>query len=388
MSSGKQKGKDMVPQRRQVEVVALPITISTLMIDGKRLSASIWKQIAVEPLLDEESGELRGMPLGWVNVHQKECPIAFHLHVLWMRENALRLATVAGPTESERYQTKKRQSLSLRRQLTELLAYTLGVKFRFPESAYTNEELRTLKIDGYTLPVSKQVAHLLDALEEARTCLDQEQALWQSHQETNADFTKALAAAQALREQLEKQSIRLAHPALYNHRDKRLPSYERTDDDEEKRPISVSYEGGPERSWLRLPPASPEPKRPKKGKWFLWGKGENGQILWHTPGEVSEEDILAVEKQISKQASLLPAFLAQQTVERDRQAVQKAIEEKKEHLADVLAAASPSQKKSSLTPKALFALIQQERDRFDAYTQRWQQVIADLQESEQLFLLS
>jgi hypothetical protein len=93
----------MVYPRRQVEGVALPITVSTVTIDGKRLSSSVLKQIVVEPLLDEESGELRGIPIGWVNVHQKDCPAYQHLHVLWMRDHALRLATVAGPTESERY---------------------------------------------------------------------------------------------------------------------------------------------------------------------------------------------------------------------------------------------------------------------------------------------
>ena len=100
----------MVHQRRQVEVVALPITISTITIDGKRLSPSVFKQIAVESFIDEESGELRGIPIGWVNVHQKDCPEYHHLHVLWMRGQALRVATVAGPTESERYLEKKHQS--------------------------------------------------------------------------------------------------------------------------------------------------------------------------------------------------------------------------------------------------------------------------------------
>src|SRR5258708_17349485 len=110
----------MVHQRRQVEVVALPITISTITIDGKRLSPPVFKQIAVEALIDEESGELRGIPIGWVNVHQKDCPEYDHLHILFLRDHALRLATVAGPTERERYLEKKHQSFSLRPQLTQL----------------------------------------------------------------------------------------------------------------------------------------------------------------------------------------------------------------------------------------------------------------------------
>ncbi len=97
-----------------------------------------------------------------------------------------------------------------------------------------------------------------------------------------------------------------------------------------------------------------------------------------------------MEQLISEQASILPTFLAQQTVERDMQAVRKAIDDLKEPLHDLLVSAISQKKtaKASLTPKNIFALYQQEQDRFDAYTQGWQQVVVDLQESEQLFILS
>lgn len=385
----------MAYQRRPVEVIALPITISTVTIDGKRISPSVFKQIAVESLIDEESGELRGIPIGWINVHQKDCPEHHHLHILWVHEHALRLATVAGPSKSERYLEKKRQSLSLRRQLTDLLAYMLGLEFRYQGSVYTNDEQRTLKIEGYTLPVSMRIAHLLDALEEARDRVDQEQALWQSHPSVEADVVQALASAQLLVEQLARQKVRLAHPTLYNHRDKRLANYERTGDDEEGQTYGyydMESEGARSRLVRFQTPSSP-PTRPKKGKWFVYeasSEDENRQILWYTPEVPGEEEILAVERQISEQASILPTFLAQQTVERDMQAVRKAIDDVKEPLHDFLASSLSQKKtaKASLTPKAIFALYQQEQDRFDAYTQGWQQVVVDLQESEQLFILS
>ncbi len=291
---------------------------------------------------------------------------------------------------------KKRQSLSLRRQLTDLLAYTLGLEFRYQGSAFTNDEQRTLKIESYTLPVSIRVAHLLDALEEARARVDQEHALWQSRPSANADVVQALASAQLLVEQLGRQKVRLAHPALYNHRDKRLADYERTGDDEEEGQTYGYYaiESEDARSRLvRFQTPSTSPKRSKKGKWFVYevpGEGENRQILWYTSEVPGEEEILAVEQLISEQASILPTFLAQQTVERDMQAVRKAIDDLKEPLHDLLVSSISQKKtaKASLMPKNIFALYQQEQDRFDAYTQGWQQVVVDLQESEQLFILS
>lgn len=391
----------MVKQPQHVEVIAVPLAICTLMVDGKRLSPSIFKQIVPEPLIDEETGQGRGEPIGWINIHQRDCPEYQHWHVVWMQDgHILRVAIVTEPTESERYLEKRRQSLSLRSQLTDLLAYSLALESRYEGSTFANNEQRTLKIGSYTLPVSTHVAHLLDALEEARACVDREQARWESHHPENAEFVQALAAARQIKEQLERQQIRLAHPALYNHRDKRLSSYARTGDDEETQSMIRYVDPRQEDPWLRLDRLqrqaelpSPSPKRPKKGKWFVSGgpgEEEHGPILWYSPQSLSEEKILAVELQIAEQASALAVFLALQTVERDLQAVHEAIDHLKNWPHDFLASSTQQKKptKPTLGPKSIFALIQQEQMRFEAYTQGWYQMVADLQASEQLFILT
>lgn len=77
------------------------------------------------------------------------------------------------------------------------------------------------------------------------------------------------------------------------------------------------------------------------------------------------------------------------------QAIRKEIDELTEVLHDLLVP-STSQKRTTtqkpakllLTPKAIFALYQQEREHFDAYAQGWQQAVTDLHDLEQLFIVS
>jgi hypothetical protein len=391
----------MMQHKRQVEVVALPIAISTLIIDGKRLSPSVFKQIASEPLIDEENGQLRGVPLGWVNLHQKDCPEHEHLHILWMRDHALRLAIVAGPATSTLYRQKEHASLARRRHLTDLLAYLLGLDFRYKASTYQDKSQRLLKIDTYTLPVAISVAHLLDALEEARTCAEQEAARWKSAQQQPGSLDQALAGARLLQEQLEPLHIRLTHPALYNHRDKRLGAYARTGDDDDDEGLRVyrRYDDDIAQSPKRLAHLQqPTQLRPKTGKWFVFqepGGEKDRQILWHTPASLDEEEILTIEQQLSEHLSALLVSLAQQTVERDTQAVRVAIEELQTHLSEHLPSpfASPpktkqKETKTALTADAIFSQYEHEKKLFDAYTQGWQQIITDLQASEQLFIIT
>lgn len=369
---------------KPIEVIALPVSLCTLTIDGKRLSSTLFKQITTEPLIDEETGEVQGEAIGWLNLHQpKECPEFPHWHFLWIRRPfSLYHAIVSGPDHSSRYRQKKAGHSRQIQQLTNLLALTLALKFRFPPSTFTTEERRLLKISQYTLPTSANIAHLLDALEEARACKEREEEAWASE----ASSLEMLARARQIQEQLLQENIRLAHPALYDHRSKR-DAYYRSDKESDDDDVGTLRAYGSFDA-VRLPPARPDYPQ-KKGKWFLC-TGVQKEVLWHTPDTANQETVQRIEGILAEQTAALCLLLARQTAEHDELLVRKAIEDLKGDLQDLLTSRlSPQSSRKKLTPSPgeLFDLYQELDAQFETYTQTWQQSVSSLLELVQLFIV-
>lgn len=372
---------------KPIEVIALPVSLCTLIIDGKRLSSALFKQITTEPLIDEETGEVRGEAIGWLNIHQpKECPEFPHWHVLWIRRPfSLYHALISGPDHNSRYRQKKAVYSRHIQQLTNLLALTLALKFRFQPSTFTTEERRILKISQYTLPTSAHIAHLLDALEEARACKEREEEAWASE----ASSQEMLDRARQLQEQLLQENIRLAHPALYDHRSKR-DAYYRSDKESDDDDVGTLRAYGSFDA-VRLPPARPDYPQ-KKGKWFLYtSPGAQKEVLWHTPDAVSQVIIQRIEGILAEHTAALCLLLARQTAEQDEQIVRKNIEDLKGDLRDLLTSwlsSQGSRKKLTPSPGELFNLYQELEAQFESYTQTWQQSVSSLLELVQLFIVS
>src|SRR5581483_6464258 len=94
-----------------LETIALPLAIKTLTIDGKKLSLAFFRQIDEEDVINEETGELEGVPLGYLNIHQRgACPGCWHRHILWKRGAALRHGLVVRPEDAETYQALQREN--------------------------------------------------------------------------------------------------------------------------------------------------------------------------------------------------------------------------------------------------------------------------------------
>src|ERR1700674_5343592 len=104
-----QEGISLIPTRFQH--AEIPISVATLIIDGKRLTSAFYKQITEADLIDEGTGELRGDPLGYFHLHSKACPEVSHTHVLWATETELHLGTVVSPEQDERYQRQQQASM-------------------------------------------------------------------------------------------------------------------------------------------------------------------------------------------------------------------------------------------------------------------------------------
>src|ERR1700676_3783185 len=115
-----QEGIALIPTKFQQDEI--PITVATLAIDEKRLTSAFYKQITEAHLIDEDTGALRGDPLGYFHLHSKACPEVSHTHVLWTTGPELHLATVVSPAQDERYQRQEQASLERQNHLIHLLA--------------------------------------------------------------------------------------------------------------------------------------------------------------------------------------------------------------------------------------------------------------------------
>jgi hypothetical protein len=73
----------------------MTVEIKTLMIDGKRMTPRIFRQLQKEDLIDPETGLLTGKPWGRVNYSPGDCTTEDeHLHVVWQKGSELRRACV------------------------------------------------------------------------------------------------------------------------------------------------------------------------------------------------------------------------------------------------------------------------------------------------------
>jgi hypothetical protein len=72
------------------------VEIRTLTLNGKQMTLSVFRQLREEPVIDEDTLELRGQPWGTVNYHpDADCKAGRpHLHVVWQKGAELRRATV------------------------------------------------------------------------------------------------------------------------------------------------------------------------------------------------------------------------------------------------------------------------------------------------------
>jgi hypothetical protein len=203
-----------------IELDSLPITVATLVIDGKRLNSAFYKQITEADLIVESTGELRGLPLGYFHLHAKSCPDRAHTHVLWATETELHLATVISLEQDERFQRQKQRSLQLQNRLMDLLVLLLGLAGHPHTVEWVGQDEYKLTIAGYTLYVNKNTADHLKKLQQAHEqqrkdeeALQARQALDDGSDLVPASLEAQRAAAESIIAQLDQQRIELKHPA-------------------------------------------------------------------------------------------------------------------------------------------------------------------------------
>jgi hypothetical protein len=203
---------------------AMGLTVLTVAVDKKRLTPSLYRQIAAEDVIDGDTGELRGTPVGYFNIHPKEgCPQTPHKHVLWGTGTRLRLAAVVQRQDDPRYWQQEQSYQQRAGDLLDLLALLLARA----NNAYVLEERKQttskLVIAGYTLYVSSPAADLLKVLDHAQQQIstDRDLLLAQVPQGTEGQvgasdpLVDQLGGAETALRQLSELGIEVAHPVLY-----------------------------------------------------------------------------------------------------------------------------------------------------------------------------
>lgn len=87
----------------QASVRTATVTIRALTVNGRQVTLSLFRQLQEETILDDRTGELRGVPWGRVNYcpdkRDDACQRTWqpHLHVVWQLGDELRRATEQEP---------------------------------------------------------------------------------------------------------------------------------------------------------------------------------------------------------------------------------------------------------------------------------------------------
>ena len=86
---------------KEATIKTAVVEVKALTITGRQVTLSVFRQLKDEPLLDEDTGDLRGVPWGTVNYFWGGCAkAAEHLHVVWQKGDQLRRACVWPRPES------------------------------------------------------------------------------------------------------------------------------------------------------------------------------------------------------------------------------------------------------------------------------------------------
>jgi len=71
--------------------------VLALRVDGRQVPLAAFRQIPCEPIIDRDTGSLKGKPLGWFHYFWGECAGrggGVRLNVVWIKEGELRRACV------------------------------------------------------------------------------------------------------------------------------------------------------------------------------------------------------------------------------------------------------------------------------------------------------
>lgn len=82
-------------QQNETTVASVAVEVKTIIIGGRQFTKGLYAQVRSECIIDYDDCTLRGIPWGYIHLHDKDCGgIMDHLHVVWQKGDELRKATV------------------------------------------------------------------------------------------------------------------------------------------------------------------------------------------------------------------------------------------------------------------------------------------------------
>lgn len=71
------------------------IEAKVITVNNKQINKSFLKQLFREPLINEETGCLKGIPWGYIKLPLEDCKEEDHLHVIWQKDQSLKTSCVS-----------------------------------------------------------------------------------------------------------------------------------------------------------------------------------------------------------------------------------------------------------------------------------------------------
>lgn len=382
-SGGRRQGVILLPDG--VEKRSLPISVQTVVVDGKRMTPAFYKQLTEKRILNEKTGDLNGFPLGYFHLHTKECPQEEHTHLLWGSGTHLHLNTVVALEHDEQYQKEHNESLKLKKKLLHLLTFLLVLADE-PYTIKKGEKGRYLTIADYDLYIDGSLLEDLENRAEMQSLFLQDIKRWQAqlqgddHTDGDQNFWQAHQnkAEEALK-RVSTEGIELAHPTLFMR---------------EKGEMRLVFSfTGPNR-WFTYPYGLTEAKR------------SEALLYWRKENEFARQEQDALSRVLDEflkeplTAQLLRLLLIERCLEKQRQEMLAKAEAIAN--AEEIAAILPKKSKKVSAGKSgqgaatieeldqaqIWACYQQEWTRFKKVTEQWERFLAQVATLDQLFLLS
>jgi len=132
----------------QVKLSKVSVDIQVIRVGSKQMTLAVFEQLVRESLIDWETLQLRGIPWGWVNRHNKECGTTNHLHIIWQAGNHLLRDDVYQRSEIP-------QEIESRKQVKKALADAAAVYFleheheAEDENGFWKHQRKMLLKEGY-----------------------------------------------------------------------------------------------------------------------------------------------------------------------------------------------------------------------------------------------
>lgn len=149
----------------RAEINTATIQVKTLMVNARKLTLSVFRQIFEEDLVDQDRMIFNGVPWGMVNYYWGDLNTSYQ-HIVWQKGNELRRSLVPSCCQSEEHLHNIDFSASLSRAYYENGSYIFDRRVRSLHDCFDYR----LRKQGESIQAYK--ATLLESIKYIQCCID------------------------------------------------------------------------------------------------------------------------------------------------------------------------------------------------------------------------